>query len=414
MLRYSFSTMLLYMTLISAALNDLLRIPDTQISLFRIMMVFSVIYCLNVNSKCRKYMIVLLVLLLINIVQAINYSEMNNYGLGFSLDVFLFNAFFYCCIVAVIMVISTLANQDNNFEVNGLKIIKNISYFYVLILFVVLLDSNVYSQLTSHKILTNMNDISASVAAVYPIFLYEALKEKDVRSIAFCIISFFVVCFLGRKLATAGMVVEIIAMFLYIGSFKLTIKACWGILLFSFIGTIIYLLDFGFFTKISNILDIVMMSADYIWDGHVFTKVDDSMSFRVSTFIYGAQEIVNSNFMGIGMGNAAYLLRDIMPMGDYMMKGDGAVSTHNFIIQLLLEFGFVAIVFFVMWLRYVLRLIKIKIKGKLTCAFITMSTGVWLWGLAPSGFYTTYYIHIIFLYIIFALKGNGLYKRNVQ
>ena len=356
------------------------------------------------NRCCWKYLGILIVLLLINIGQALIYTENSAYRISFSWEIYLFNAYFYFCIVSVLMIVSTLSKNDDRFSVNMDSLIRKLAYIFCVILYVFLLSPGTYDFLFSHNVLTNINDIVACIAAVYSLFLTDAIQKKDLNGIAFCMLSFVGIVIAGRKLALAGILLELLYVLISVAPRRITVtKILWGLIGFV-MASIICVCNWEMIGKIYEYINTIILAGEYVIDGRIYEKINSSMAFRVSVIIYGIEEMANSMCLGIGIGNTAYLLREMMPMGNYMMKGDGAVSTHNFIIQLVLEWGYVALIFGLAWVRYVVKLLSIREKSKFHHVFICMSISVVIWGLAPSGFYTIYFVYIMFFYIIFKLR----------
>lgn len=392
----------LYFTLFCAALNDMLRIPGTTVTLFRMIVVFSVLYCLKINWVSFKYFFWLVIILLINIFQSMTYADMNTYGIEFSIEIFLWNSYFYFCIVSIVVIMDTLAYKDECFVKRCGSLVFWLAYIYLLFLWMILIVPDAYTILTSYNVLSNMNNIGAYIAVIYSIFLYKAINDKDFKSLLFCVMSLLVLILLGRKLVTTGILIETVYIFLI--SDKYNAKVIWWGVGGVFCYVFIYFFDYELIEKIYKMLDVVITTAEYIYDEHVYEKIQTSQTFRVGVFVYGIQEIINSNFVGIGIGNTAYLLRMLMPMGDYMLKGDGAVSSHNFVIQLVLEFGFIAILFGSFVAKKVLNVLMEEKKNIFHYTFISIMLSIWIWLLAPSGFYTVYYVYIVLGYIILAMN----------
>lgn len=392
----SIGTYLLYITIFSASFNDILRIPNTTITLFRALVFWAVGYCVMVNRDSVKYLLLFCVIVGINFIQSVYYSETNLYGMEFSWPVFLGNAYLLFCVMAVIMIVATLMKRQENGGKLCMRFLKIIACLYLMILYSIILTPDFYDYLVSLNMITNRNDLAAYVAVILPVYLYEALGQKKLISIVWCVLAFLCIGMLGRKLVMFGMLIEAFVIFLVLKkSWKniLTVFACVvAVLLFnSFTDTI----NFQYiFLKLENgLMGIVGMKS--------YNVIADSESYRVAVFDYGMEEIINTKLLGVGIGNAPRLIPLMMPLGsDFMYKGDGSVvSVHNFIIQMLLEFGFLALLAALYVVRYTITLIRRKSTG-FQYIYLSVLTGIWIWGLAPSGYYTLYYCYIVLTYVV--------------
>lgn len=386
----------LYLTLFAASFNDILRIPNTTITLFRSLVFLAVGYCLWVNRDSFKYILIFCVIVGINFIQSVYYSETNLYGLEFSWSVFLENAYLFFCIFSVIMIVVTLMKVQEDGGQLCMQFLKIIACLYLMILYSIILTPDFYDYLVSLNMITNRNDLAAYVAVILPVYLYEALGQKKLISIVWCVLAFLCIGMLGRKLVMFGMLIEAFVIFLVLKkSWKniLTVFACVvAVLLFNaFTDTI----NFQYiFLKLENgLMGIVGMKS--------YNVIADSESYRVAVFDYGMEEIINTKLLGVGIGNAPRLIPLMMPLGsDFMYKGDGSVvSVHNFIIQMLLEFGFLALLAALYVVRYTITLIRRKSTG-FQYIYLSVLTGIWIWGLAPSGYYTLYYCYIVLTYVV--------------
>ncbi|MBE6085663.1 MAG: O-antigen ligase family protein [Selenomonas ruminantium] len=393
-------TTFLLMTLFTASFNDLLRVPGTTLTLFRILMPIAVIFCMILNKHCHKYVLLSVIVGVINFVQSVFWTEMNVYGIEFKLTIFISSLYFYICIVSLLLVIDTIRLRNTDFEFVLLQFIKIVSLGYLLLLLLYVCFPEIALMLEDEGMLSNMNNIGACIAATLPVYIYETFKEENKRSFFFLITSFFLIVLLGRKLCLVGMLVSVVVMYAMIYTIRYEKYVKIGI----FLMILVIINQFGYIVNLDSMFNKITAGLQHLLFMHEYAEIYDSESYRVTVFIEGGREILDTFFCGIGIGNAQRVIPAIIPLSNDMLRSDdGVAAVHNFIIEILLEFGFVALIAFVGVIIHTWNVIRIN-SYKYKYIYVGMFSGIWFWGLAPSGFYTLYHVYIIFMFTYFMNK----------
>lgn len=82
-----------------------------------------------------------------------------------------------------------------------------------------------------------------------------------------------------------------------------------------------------------------------------YTDKDGSTDFRLEITNYTWQTIQDSNFIGLGPGNVQIKLAQYFPVSE--QNGEGGISVHNFLLEILANYGLLSALFLFLFLYFV-------------------------------------------------------------
>lgn len=410
MLKNKKTTTFLYLFLFAGAFNDILRLGSTDITLFRIMLPFAILLTLSKSKKVRKLYLLTLGIAIVSFMQSLLFCDLNHVGIQFSINRYMLYLFYYICIVTVIgSVILIFEKNILNFEYKFQKYIVIIGIGYLFIFMYIYLGDYNYSNM--NIVINNYNDYGAMITAVLPIFYY---KSKNKNKLLFMIYIAMAVTFLilnDCKLALLGVITQVF-MIIY---FELGKNIRYRKLLL--IPVILVVLVFLFF---ANSMDISLHG--YTWKGTVvepiksvihgemYAQSNTSISFRVNIFIVSIQWILKTKILGIGIGNSGLLMKkELEYHGLYdSWMNSSSVALHNVFMEILLEFGVIAIFGIIYILKKVILILRKSKLDQMEICFVTVILSSIFWGMAPSRITTDYQIIAIISFLFLSVSKSTM------
>ncbi len=400
--------LLVYIFLFFGAFNDVIRIGTTKITLFRILLPFVFFTVLLKCDLNRKLFILTCVLGVILLLQSVIFCDVNKIGVRFIVDRFIEYMFYYFCIFvvicSVIMIYKYLNYNNYDFEEEFAKFLIFIGVLYLLI-FILLYH---FPSIRDYIYLNNQNDYGAMLTAILPIYYYRMKKNRNCIYIFLIGMTLLYLLKNDCKMALLGAIIQIfLIIYLELKDKYISLKN------FVMIPVVVLFVGFIYFANSRNISingynwqDTIMKPIRAITTLEMYPQSNTSISFRVNTFIVGIIWLKKTFFLGVGIGNSGILIKNIL--GNHNLydswMGNVAVSVHNVFLEVLLDFGIIAIIGFVLLIRENISLIKKnKLKGY-EKAFIVLSVSSLLWLQGPSGVLVDYLIVMIFVYYILLLK----------
>ena len=408
---------LLYITLFSAVFNDVLRIGGTDLSMFRLIMVITWIYCIGLNfRKFSKWFLAFAGIMSINMFQTGIFAVTNQFNISFSLYRYISYVYFAFCIFTVIYFTVFLYEIDKEgFIKDFTKFIYMCSYGILIIFTYIAIARHILNQNIS-LFISNVNNYGMYLDCVLPFFILRIIKNKSPSAAAFFVISMLMMAINDCKINIIGCFAELLILLVLgtkNGSLKIHerysmiiwLMAIFGII-FLFCQGIISLNGHGF-------LELVEEPLRRLVTGKPYANSVASIPYRVNVIIVGIQWLFKTKFIGIGFGNSNILMRH--DMETYNMKEKlytyQSISLHNAPLALLLDFGFLAVIFYMKAIKRVIKVAAQKNLDDLKVIFGTVGLSIPVWILSPAGITTTYFLFIIvsFLYLS-TKKSEKLYK----
>ena len=243
----------------------------------------------------------------------------------------------------------------------------------------------------------NENDFSLVLSMV--ILAVVISKKRNFVMIAMSCAAAFIVIFNDSKVAILGvaiaLLIKLIAPFVTMRNVLIS-----AVVLLSFIAVILYQpawlnQDIGFRGNFTiNLL--IVEPVQRIITLNPYPQFFGSIAERVNGAIFGIHEYFVSWGVGIGPGNSVSMLA--LPQYSF----ENMKSLHNFPLQLLLEFGFMAIWGFLVLIKYLKN--KANLFGNLGI-FTSLFTGILIISLSQSaGILSNFFFFVITTHLISAFE----------
>lgn len=402
--------LLLYIILFFAVFHDICRIPSSSVTFFRICTPLAIFAGFSYNfRRTLKYLIFFLLLIICNLIQAISFAKVNTIGIQVNASLFIKYAINYCSIFVVVIMVDTIYHLDRKNFLNNFRAFIKFLAWIILFFFFLHALRQYYSILNSLS-LANVNNYGAYCAAILPFFIYEAFLFQRKRAIIYCILTILLSIANDCKLIFLGAAIEIVIAYFCTRKHRKGKFQLWPICILPIltIMAIFFICDDSITVMGYSFNGMVIQPVQRILKGQAFDISASSISFRVNVFIIGIQWLAISRFMGIGMGNTGILLKKVLLFKENSaMDIMDVLSPHNTIVELLLEFGFIAAMLYLMVITKLIKFIKMPKRKQIHNIFLIEFLSVWLWVLAPSSIHTAYFIHIVWSYLFLCLSYDN-------
>lgn len=389
-------SIIIIVILFMAVFNDIIRLPGTVISGYRLAL--PIVLCMSLVEfrLTWRYFLFGSGMFFLLIIQNILFCDIFKYENSIDFYWQLRYLFYYAGIIAIFILIRIL-------RVKYLFVFQRMFYKGIPMMGIACLFAYVGSlTLTFEKIVfTNQNDYGACLAAVFPWFFMESFLGKR-RNIFWCVIIVAALLFGDSKAALAGILVQI-GVITAIASIK-KIKEGNKVLFFLVPVMVLGCLAIIFSPIQINGYSIKLMftgMVSHIVNGTTYEMNDSSMAWRTNAIIYMLRGIKASHFMGIGIGNTGKLLRQLMPDIISRQKfASIAVSPHCAWLEFFCDCGIWAIgLCAYIYATAVKKLFRARQLDKTEIFFVAFTISFPVWIMGPSGIYTIYFIFIIIAWL---------------
>lgn len=399
----------LYFVLITAFFSDWMRYKNSDITVFRIVIIAALLICMGKKTRIFiKTLLFFMLFLIYNLLQSFIFTNCNTYGISFSVFHFVEYAYFYFCIFAIICFTYTIYELDRkNFQQQFFQVLKIVAVIYMLIMLF-------EKQLGNYA--HDVNEYGAFLAAIFPVFFYELFKEKKLVNIIFCSLVYFLLYTKDCKLGLLGVALEtgiILVLLLRNSRFPGT-RFLSYLFMFSFLIMCIFVLNSPLEINGYALKGIVMEPIWRIITGTPYERSASSTSYRTNVIIFGIEWIKRTFMVGIGAGNSGRLFRALIPDNEIIpiwIKKD-AISLHNAWMEFCVEFGLAGICFLGYVMGKVLQMFLQKKWSKFQIVAMTVVFSLWVWIMGPSGILTSYYLIAVFTGLFIVIKRQGISKKG--
>lgn len=400
----------IYILLVFAAFSDVLRIPNTSFTIFRLSLPVIMAIVL-MHPKYGKWLIGLTAALaLLTTVQYIIFYRVDRTDLDFSVSISL--KFFVLYVLAIIVFLLVKILKDytkTNFEKQGFKFIVCLGYCMMIVTMlhycdVEYFDSQFFASLTPD----NPNNYGCYIAALFPFLVVNLREKRRVRDWVGILMAITIVYIRDSKASLFGIVIVGLVficvsqpaenaekLFLY----RYVIIICAIIVIVGLIITNPRINGY-------SLQDTIAQPIIRILTCNPYPDYESSISYRTNTIIYCMKKLVQTGFIGIGLGNTGVALKrdfpNISPELE-LAKDAPVLSLHNSWLECALDLGIVALVVYFILIKYVLKLYFTK--GKLTSIEqlrVMFIISFPIWSMSTSGMYTLYYLMIVMAYLLFS------------
>lgn len=398
---------LICVILISAIFSDILRIPGTALTFFRISLPVAIVLVMLYPIRFKRLIFWTSGIVIFNTMCNFVFYGIYRKDLQFQVTDFLKYTFFYFLIFLVVCLVGIIKDiTKNHFERFFSKFLCIIGGVLGIVSCLNLIIPKFFGTLP----MDNRNNYACYLAAVLPLYLVKMQKEHKIKYVFAVIVSFIIVYLNDSKASLIGMIVEV-ALLVCISS-KNTKKSFiqrrlllpLGVIA-SGIGVLLCNPTIHGYSLQSFIFDPVMR----ILKNNPYPIYTVSTYYRTNTTLYAINEIGYMKGVGLGAGNLGFLLKDAFPNlnPEYTQALNAStLSLHNAWLEFCADFGIVGILLLLIPLFYAIKLYfgkkKLSIIEKAVVLFIFSFP---LWSIGPSGVYTQYYLFCVIMYFIIADKS---------
>ena len=411
-------TLLLYITAFAAVFNDVIRISGTDWSLFRIIMLLAWVYCFFRRSpRLGKWLLGFFIFAVIDTLQTCYFRVIDDTGANVTLSWYLSYLYFAFCIFSVIFFVYHIFDEDrDHFFLRFKNFIVFCSYAILLVFCYIAIAKHVFGREIS-LFVSNVNNYGMYLNIVIPIFAIRVLKYKDTRALIFIMISLVAMAVNDCKINIIGFFVELIILMVLERKDKAQ-KSTTRIIVCLFLISVAVIVVLFVTGKIHlnghSFLELIRDPVSRLIHGNMYSVSLSSVQYRVNIMIVGIRSVFSTYCLGIGYGNANILMRNVL--GDYTIKEKlyqrASISMHNAPLELLIDFGFLALAFYTIWIVRTIKIAKKRSLNDFEIIFCSIVFSMPVWIISPAGITTTYFLFIVLSY--FAIAINSKYHDYIQ
>lgn len=397
----------IYMILTFAVLSDILRIPGTSLTFFRLSIPIAVFIVLMYPTWSRKLIILSTSFLAINFIFSCFFYRIYRTDLTFELSGFFRYSFYYFSIFLVLILVCIIKDiLAELFEPVFMKWICTMGF----VLMIVLLLYDIMPSFFGDLPLDNPNNYGCYIAAVFPFYLVSAFQKRQVLYFILAGTCLGLLYINDSKVSLFGVMIQIVLLFCVSGT-KTKAALCVKRLIVPLAAIMaVVVLIFLVNPEIHgySLQGIILEPLQRILTNEPYPTYTASVSFRSNTTIFGINTLWNLKGMGVGAGNFGILLKqefpDLNPAYTNALNS-ATISLHNSWLEFMEDFGIIAIIILLCPLIYATRLYFTKraldFMEKIALMFIFSFP---VWSLGPSGVYTQYYLFAIIIYLVICRK----------
>lgn len=399
-------TVIIYFILTLAIASDILRIPGTTLTFFRLSIPIAVFIIALYPKWFRRLVVTSLIFVFINTIWNIIFFKVYRPELLFDLTEYVKYTILYFCIFLIVLLIAILKEQEGKqFEIK----FGNWLCFIGLVFGVVLFLSGVFPAFFEALSIDNPNNYGCYLAAILPIYLIKMQKEKR-KEYLLIVVCFFILLYINDcKLSLLGCLIQLALLFCV--STKGTkvsfiTRRLIAPVLVLFMAILIVLLN----PTINGypLQGIISEPVTRVLTNNPYSFYTTSVSYRTNTTLFALNIVGEMKGIGFGAGNLGLALKQEFPdlNPSYLQALNASrLSLHNSWLEFMCDWGIIGILlllipFFYAVKKYFAKNVLHPIE-KLNVIFILSFP---LWVIGPSGVYTMYFLFCIIVYIFIATK----------
>lgn len=389
-IRFSAEANLILLILFCAVFNDILRIPETKLSLFRILIPLAIVIILRNYAKTRKLVELYILFFLLSFFQNLFYYSF----FEFENQIDFVWIIQYQLLYLSIFIIFALIRLLRSININIFLSIYDIGFLYLSILLVMLYVLSVF-RFPLH--IDNRNNYACGLAIVFPWLLIKASKRKVLHLFLALLIP--IELYWGdSKLALIGVLLQLqvliivkLAKIIRNGNrfvpILIGIAALVGVAIIMNPNTNIN----GYYTR-----ELAIGVIGNILKNDLYPEGPQSLYVRTNATIHLLRVIPSTFLIGLGPGNSSRLLGVLMP-NLAQLKNSQTLSPHNGILEFIVDGGIPAIYFVYVLAKFGLtKLFRSSSLSESNIFSMTVILTFFVWGQSASGILTIYIIFIVF------------------
>jgi len=404
-IRHPFILYFFYTTLILSFMHAVLRLNESSsMSLYRVLMPFSLLILFLGYKKSKKSIIIVGLIIIYNILIGFFYSsDFLHMGVLF---------LHYISILNIFLIIQYI------YDKKGFGPVYKILYSFLLLSILIAIlemifqfrlpNTAVYYDGSVSAFNWNQNELGTIFLSFVPFLLvYEKNKIK-----LLLLLSIIIIVYINdSKLVLIGILIAILLYNIKKNIFEINIYFK-NITLFLFLFLIFFLfflpydeIYISFRDYDISIYELLGMPISHILTLTPFPDMGGSETTRANTIIYGITELVNSHFFGIGAGNSLTMLEK----PEYQLMS--AKSMHNLPIQLVVEQGIGVLV---LYISLIVLFVKLLIKQNLTniqlVVFVSIPS-IFIGSMGSSiGIFSDYFFFASIFLMIFEYNNKKVFN----
>lgn len=391
-----------------AVMSDILRIPRTSITLFRVSIpIVLAIIMFAYPVWFRRLVAGILFFVVINTIFNAIFYKLYRLDLTFNFMQYLRYTLLYLQIFVVIILVILLK------EILGEKfkeIFLNWLFIMGGILAAILLLNYICPPFFESLPIDNVNNYGCYLAAIFPFYLLEwGEKKRNVKYIIAIMLVLGLIVLSDAKTALFGVLFQIA---IYICLLSVNTKASFifhRIMLpmgVAAVALLVLLLNpslNGYYLQ-----DIVGEPILRILNNNPYLTYTASVSFRTNTTLFAFKELWSLKGIGMGAGNMGTLLKAEFPNinSEYIQaKNSTTLSLHNSWLEFMTDFGIIGIIILLIPFVYALKLYFGKaVLSSIEKVYIIFVFSFPIWIMGPSGIYTQYFLFCVIAYLVIRIK----------
>lgn len=398
----------LYIILFFGVFADILRIPGTVITIYRLLMMIGVVVAMSLSpGKICKGLLLIVTFLLFNIIQGRIFTEFVDI-IYFIPGYILKYEYFYLCIgITIMMVYAIYIKQKSGFIVAFKRFIYIISVGNILVFLLYIIMGFEWAV----KYFTNVNDYGTSLAAFFPILCTDAVEKKKKRYYAFAVLIIILEYINDCKLCCIGILAEIMVIALLYGNRygkgRRIVKILSHLFVLTIIMMVIYVIASDAVFMGSPIGLLILEPVKRIISLDFYPTSNSSGMFRVNVLIMGIIWTFKSYFIGLGAGSSTMLVKNFLAQYSVYETTALGLSVHNSWLEFLLDFGFIALIIYVGVIQFGIKGVLQLSKRRYYVPAVVCALTIWIWGMQSSGSYTNFGLFTILTYYYIRVKEEN-------
>ena len=406
------SLSMIYFILSLATMSDILRIPGTPITFFRLCIPIAVLIIAMYPTWAKKFIFISVSFVLINFFLNVVFYKVYRPDLMFQFSRFLMYCVLYISIFIILILVCIVK------EISGKYFEKDfVNWISIMggMLLIILIMYNRFPDFFGDLPIDNPNNYGCYIAAVFPFYLVRAQKSRGhikYLNLCICIVCLYALYTNDSKVSLLGVIIQMIVLFCITSTY--TVKTFFMKRFMIPIGAILsgFLLIVLLNPSINGypLKEITLEPINRIITGNPYPTYTASISFRTNTTIFALNNLWELKGLGLGAGNIGILLKSEFPNLNPAYVGAlnaSALSLHNSWLEFMNDLGIIGIVILIYPVCYAIKIYFSKcVLGyieKVMLLFI-LSCPVWLIG--PSGVYTQYFLFAIIMFLIISRKES--------
>lgn len=386
---------LLVIALFMAVFQDVIRIPGTALSGFRLLLPFVLILSIYHLKLTYMYFVFCACFCVLSIIQ--NYVFIQSYHFETDIDyVYMFKYIIHYVSIISIFIILRLIRENSKtvfFQlfyrgINIIGIALMVGYFFAC------------REYNGVLVFDNRNNYGCALATVFPWFLIQAVNGKRI----YWFLNGFMLCLLwwgDSKAVLLGIMIEIFIIFIIKISQKFDNrpKLIW-LLLPSMMLIVLCIMLSPLKINGYKIRDMFLGMITRIINGKLYTGKVTSLTYRTNVTIHLLNVISQNGITGIGPGNSAKILKYLMPRAAKVYKATETLAPHNALLEFFCDCGIWAIVLcFYLGFKAFKFLLAPKSLNEIDIYFVALSLSLPIWVMSAAGVYTVYLLFIIIAWL---------------